>query len=136
MDDKTAFLEFNFAPPCVRRDIGILGLIHKRVLGLAHPAYNYLLPFLTGPVQARYHSKTLANRRESVTCHRNLFNRSIFGYVDVYNRLPEYVVECKSISDFQHELTVICKRRCRQRIQSWMHSFSMYRRDFDPSIFD
>ena len=29
----TAFLEFNFAPPSLRRNIGILGLLHKRVLG-------------------------------------------------------------------------------------------------------
>ena len=34
-----AFDEYNFAPPNLRRDIGVLGLMHKRVLGIAHPIY-------------------------------------------------------------------------------------------------
>ena len=46
LDEATAFMEFNFAPPTLRRDIGLLGLLHKRVLGLAHPAYEQLFPFM------------------------------------------------------------------------------------------
>ena len=34
VDARQAFTEFNFAPPILRRNIGILGLLHKRVLGL------------------------------------------------------------------------------------------------------
>ena len=34
MDEEIVFLEFNFGPPGFRRDIGMLGLIHKRVLGV------------------------------------------------------------------------------------------------------
>ena len=30
---EEAFIKFNFAPVCLRRDIGILGMLHKRVLG-------------------------------------------------------------------------------------------------------
>ena len=43
--EEVAFLDFNFAPPVVRRDVGMLGLIHKRIQGLAHPAYESLLPW-------------------------------------------------------------------------------------------
>ena len=39
-----ALLEFNFAPPQIRRNIGILGLLHKRVLGKCHSSYDTLLP--------------------------------------------------------------------------------------------
>ena len=39
VDEATAFLDCNFAPPSLRRDIGILGLLHKRVLGKAHPIF-------------------------------------------------------------------------------------------------
>ena len=42
---EEAFLEYNFAPPILRRNIGILGMIHKRVLGIAHPAFSHLLPW-------------------------------------------------------------------------------------------
>ena len=36
LDEATAFIEFNFAPPGLRRTIGILGFLHKRVLGKCH----------------------------------------------------------------------------------------------------
>ena len=42
-----AFLEFNFAPPSLRRNIGALGLLHKRVLGKAHPTFEKLIPWYT-----------------------------------------------------------------------------------------
>jgi hypothetical protein len=42
-----AFLEFNFTPPSFRRNIGILGLMHKRVLSKCDPTYQRLLPFYT-----------------------------------------------------------------------------------------
>ena len=33
VSEEYAFTQHNFAPPSVRRDIGMLGLLHKRVLG-------------------------------------------------------------------------------------------------------
>ena len=39
-----AFLDFYFAPPSLRRNIGVLGLLHKRVLGQCHPSFGRLLP--------------------------------------------------------------------------------------------
>ena len=37
IDEDVAFLEYNFAPTMLRRDIGILGFIHKRILNDCHP---------------------------------------------------------------------------------------------------
>ena len=37
--ESQAFLEYNFAPTELRRNIGILGLLHKRVLGQCHPSF-------------------------------------------------------------------------------------------------
>ena len=34
--ESNAFLKFNFAPQILRRNIGILGILHKRVIGKAH----------------------------------------------------------------------------------------------------
>ena len=42
-----AFLEFNFAPPSLRRNIGALGLLHKHVLGKVHPTFEKLLSWYT-----------------------------------------------------------------------------------------
>ncbi len=33
---EAVFIEHNFAPPRLRRNIGMLGFLHKRVLGLSH----------------------------------------------------------------------------------------------------
>ena len=44
MTEEEIFLNFNFAPPKLRKNIGILGLLHKRILGEAHPIFNKLLP--------------------------------------------------------------------------------------------
>ena len=38
LTEASAFLYYNFAPPTLRRDIGILGFLHKRVLGECHNA--------------------------------------------------------------------------------------------------
>ena len=42
---QQAFLDFNLAPTVLRRDVAILGLLHKRVLGQSHRTFEKLLPF-------------------------------------------------------------------------------------------
>ena len=98
MSEETAFLEFNFAPPCLRRDIGILGLLHKRMLDLAHPIFNRLLPFHSEShgMSTGHHSKQLYGHILQADFQLPLHNRSIFGMVHIYNRLSQEVVD----SDF------------------------------------
>ena len=97
ISEATAFVEHNFAPPTVRRNIGVLGLLHKRVLGKAHPIFQKLLPFhadVFGSLRPAEHSKQLYGHILDVNFQHNLHERSIFGMVYVYNRLPENVVDC------------------------------------------
>ena len=125
-----AFKQENFAPPTLRRDIGMLGLIHKRVLGLAHPAFDSLLPFQphsfyvanAGNIFIR-HDKQIYNH--NMECSNNaVFQRSIFGLVYLYNRLPQRIIDKNSVSMFQSELTSIAKRRCHDNIEGWQYSFN------------
>jgi len=44
--EESAFMSYNFAPPSLRRDIGILGFLHKRVLGKCHEAIRHMFPFM------------------------------------------------------------------------------------------
>ena len=44
-DENTRFVDHNFAPSVLRRNIAVLGLLHKRVLDLAHPAFDASLPW-------------------------------------------------------------------------------------------
>ena len=53
--EEDAFVMYNFGPPRLRRDIGILGFLHKRVLEQCHPGVIHLLP-LTAPA---WHNKQI-----------------------------------------------------------------------------
>ena len=44
LTEEHAFLSFNFAPLCLRRDIAVLGLLHKITFGHAHEAFVELFP--------------------------------------------------------------------------------------------
>ena len=121
-----AFLEFNFAPPSLRRNIGALGLLHKRVLGKAHPTFEKLLPWYTERFpegRSQGHNKQLYGHHCEIRCHNNLFFRSIFAVCDVYNNLPQHVVDLKTIKDFQRYLTQVAKMRCQQGVEAWASSF-------------
>ena len=125
MSEETAFLEFNFAPPCLRRDIGILGLLHKRVLGLAHPIFNRLLPFHSEShgMSTGHHSKQLYGHILQADFQMHLHNRSIFGMVHIYNRLSQEIVDSESVSLFQSKLTLLARASCRSEL-SWQAMFS------------
>ena len=53
MTHKTAFLDHNLAPRNLRRDIAVLGLLHKNTIGEAHPAFNVLFPHGDGGTNQR-----------------------------------------------------------------------------------
>ena len=60
--EEEAYLQHNFAPSQLRRNIGILGLMHKRVIGECHPIFCKLLPFCSDSGQPGYpngHNKQL-----------------------------------------------------------------------------
>ena len=120
--EASAFLKFNFAPPTLRRNIAVLGMIHKKVLGKCHPSFEALLPS-KGVVEEGRHSKQIYAHWSEVKENRALFNRSIFGMVDIYNNLPQLYVELGTVSVFQAKLTSIAKLRCERLDADWSSSF-------------
>jgi hypothetical protein len=121
-----AYMEFNFAPPKLRRNIGILGLLHKRVLGLCHPSFDRLLPWYSSrfePGGGHGHNKTLYGHNCEVSHCPGLFARSIFAMVDIYNTLPQHAVENPTVSEFQNYLNHVAHTRCQQGDVKWASSF-------------
>jgi len=121
-----AFEEFNFAPPKLRRNIGILGLLHKRVLGLCHPSFERLLPWYSSrfePSRGHGHNKTLYGHNCEISHCQGLFSRSIFSMVDIYNSLLQYTVDNSSVSEFQSYLNHIAHTKCQQGDVKWMSLF-------------
>ena len=52
LSSDAAFMNYAFAPSSLRRNIGILGLLHKRVLGKCHPSFERLLPWWSSKFSA------------------------------------------------------------------------------------
>ena len=124
---SNAFLEFNFAPPTLCRNIGILGLLHKRVLGLSHPMFQTLLPFCSdvpGAWCPGDHNKQLYGHLPEANFQLALFCRSIFGMTYVYNRLPQEIVDNQTVSLFQNSLTRIAREMCENGDPDWINLFS------------
>ena len=130
---EIAYLEYNFPLPTLRRDIGLLGLLHKRVLGLAHPAFEKLFPYSPHPAVLG-HNKQLHDYHPECNYRRALLHRSIFGLVAVYNLLPQYIVDSETISAFQTALTHIAKTRRSNQIANLHLTFNAHyhsRNDID-----
>ena len=133
MNEESAFCNFNLAPLCLRRDIAMLGFLHKCNLPDAHEDMLLLFPRRT----ARAHgaqNKRLWHKMPldiSCTCQPELRRRSLFSLVHVYNALPQSIVNCDSISDFQHELTEVARKKLHLHHNNW-YTF-LAARHFDSS---
>jgi hypothetical protein len=121
-----AFMEFNFAPPSLRRNVGVLGLLHKRVIGKCHPTFERLFPWLADRFpgfRTHAHTKQLYGHSSEITSHQAIFNRSIFAMCDIYNDLPQNVVDADCVSSFQHMLMQTVRLRCQSNDADWASSF-------------
>ena len=128
ISSSQAFVDFNFTPPILRRNIAILGLIHKRVLGLAHEDFNELWPFAEPRAfQSRLnprHDKQLQTEFHGCNFRSLLFRRSIFGAIHVYNKLPQSFVDCTSVSAFQSLLNDHARHQCQRNFEGWDELYS------------
>ena len=121
-----ASIEYAFAPPSLRRNIGMLGFLHKRVLGNCHPSVASLLPFWTDQpecIRSRGHSKKLYGHNVEIQFQRAMYNNSVFGMTDIYNNLPQQAVDATSVSAFQKYLTHVARTRCQSGDPRWANSF-------------
>ena len=101
---EQALLGFNFPSQQIRRHIGILGLLHKSILRSCHPRCDLLLPWYSSRFGTLSHNEQLYGHNSEVTHCQGLFNRSIFAMTDVYNNLPQHVVDAPSVKIFQKYL--------------------------------
>jgi len=116
--DTEAFVQHNFAPPSIRRRIGMLGFIHKRVLEVCHPALIKDLAF-ESVQDSVFHNRTLVSHWSEVREHSRMYNNSLYPYILMYNRLPQEIVNSPSVSKFQSELTKLAKDRADQGHENW-----------------
>ena len=96
VDEITALMEFNLAPLRTRRDIAMLGMLHRAKLGLGPPQFRELFK----PCQGGYQLRD-AYEGSGRTA---LIRRSVWGLVAVYNRLGSGAQSIKTVADFQRYL--------------------------------
>ena len=64
-----------------------------------------------------------------ISSYQTLYDRSIFAMVDVFNSLPQYIVDNIIISGFQNDLAEFARIKVEQGNDAWASIFS--RRFFD-----
>ena len=103
----------------------MLGLIHKRVLGIAPQPFEAVLPYsehvmgYATRLRSRRHSKQLFEPRLTSDMQKN----SLLGLVRVYNLLPGSTVDTGNVHVFQQELTITVKDLLQHGHPAWHMRF-------------
>ena len=80
------------------------------------PAHRYVLR------GTRSHSNQLLDPYRAL--HRDYINRSVLGYIAIYNLLPQWAVASESVQIFQSRLQNILCDRAQAAAESWWLLFS------------
>ena len=124
---RDAMLDFNLAPLALRRDIEMLGILHKVALGIAPMPLQELFKQNSCDLQSfGFHNGTIFHSRklrDSVGVNSPvMMKRSLFGLVFVYNRLAQSVVNANSVKQFSRRLLCIVKE-CIDNNPKWEFVF-------------
>ena len=128
--EQEALMLWNLAPLATRRDVAMLGVVHRAVLkkGLSH----FQQFFVVKEEQATHWTREAARRERhgkqlkelpGAYCPE-LKRRSALGLVTVYNLLPAKVVAQTSVKDFQTELQNELKQRAARNEEDWQKTYS------------
>ena len=138
MDDIEALNNFSLAPLAPRRDMALLGLIHRTVLGRGPQHFR---PFF------RFDNSAFASSARNRDRHRfqlveytcghwtdfmfpnshpaDYIKHSMLGLVSDYNILPAEIVEGSgSVSEFQSSLQRLLTERANAGVEDWVDIFS------------
>ena len=116
VDDIIALDKFNLAPLSARRDMAMLGLIHRTVLGKGLEHFKTV--FRRDP----QHSHRVEDPRRAYKSP--LVKRSALGLVAVYNMLPLSLLCQKSVTAFQKGLQGIVRKYAVSGHEQWSEVFS------------
>ena len=123
-DEKEALLVHALAPLPSRRDMAMLGLLHRINLGMAPACLSEFIYRAHGPSFPRSlrapglrHSRQIHDVSDGSTS--SLYERSIFGLIYTYNCLPQFVVDSVKIPISQRHLQRCLKHAANDNISEW-----------------
>ena len=88
-----ALMHFNLAPLSMRRDIAMLGMLHRAKLGIGPPQLCTLFKKMPGGFMLKDPYLNFARSP--------LVRRSVWGLIPVYNRLGSAALSIETVKDFQ-----------------------------------
>ena len=107
----------------------MLSLLHKVILKQAHPDLLHLFPPSSTP--PHHYTTRLSSKRHNKQIHEHcdgqqtdLTQHSLFGLANIYNLLPQYVVDTPTITIFQKLLTHALRTQCQAQAPHWELTFS------------
>ena len=128
LSDVDALLYLNLAPLSSRRDMAMLGMIHRSVLGRGPPHFRVFFE-AAGAARGRFtrsagrqHSRQLRDPRGPGFSEQ--VRRSALGLEAVYNLLPQEIVQCNSVPEFQRSLQQLLKIAAAAERLGWRELFS------------
>ena len=127
ISEEDALFNFNLAPLSSRRDIAMLGLIHRCVLNKGPEHFN---TFFAASTQQRRNTRSASARHgKQLSDIRNrrfleIERRSALGLIWVYNRLPEEIVRHDNVKDFQRSLQSFINDILLSGCDDWKYSLS------------
>ena len=109
LSEIDALVHYALAPLGCRRDMAIMGLLHRinnneapeSMSAYFFPEYRVMFPRGFRERHLR-RNRQLHDYRDG--SDSRIFQRSIFGLINAYNLLPQCVVDLKSTHTFQHHL--------------------------------
>ena len=112
LSEREALERYKLAPLETRRDIAMLGLLHRISIGQAPLQLTELFPRALPPRprafsdHTRLHTALKRQDRQFLerSSHTDVFRKSIFGLVASYNLLPQSVVDIATVQGSQREL--------------------------------
>ena len=112
-----------------RRDIAILGLLHKIIMRWAPTCLRKFIHLAVAPSFPRsYRAPALRHNRQihdvSNGSESRMFQRSVFGLIYTYNCLPQIVVDSPKVCIFQRHLQRCLKHVVLDDMSEWQHLFT------------
>ena len=106
----------------------MLGVIHRAVIGKGPTQINDYFKMESGALHPNGRSTLRKHNRQLRSFRRGKFletiAKSIFGLVDIYNMLPQQIIDTTCVHNFQRQLQGLLKQQAILNVTDWEHLFS------------
>ena len=117
---REACVHFRMAPLAARRNMAMLGVIHRSAIGAGPPMFQDFFRIDRSPPPPR--SPRRHHRHLVDPCGiraQNFVLQSALGRVRLYNLLPDFIVAAPSVKVFQRRLGALVQSRAHAGCADW-----------------